>query len=405
VEIDPKRDVAVLQYTGGTTGTPKAAMLTHHNLASNTRQCMAWFYDTEPGNERVLAVLPFFHVFAMTSVMNFGLAAGAEIVLLPRFELKTLLKAIHAVKPTIFAGVPTIFTAINNEPTVGRYDLSSIKCCISGGAPLPVEVKAAFEALTGCTLVEGYGLSEASPVAACNPFGADNKAGSNGLPRPGTVIEILALDGSGRVLPQGERGEICVSGPQVMAGYWNRPEETAETLRGGRLHTGDVGYLDSAGYVFLVDRIKDLILCSGYNVYPRNVEEAIYQHPAVFECCVVGVPDEYRGQTVKAFIVLKPRRVGQNRVYAHGDRARLTLILRGKRLGFALADIKELLALYDADRDHLTQLKATLEKGHRRIAELERQREEITATIDELKGLERTTIDLIRQKESQRGKK
>jgi long-chain acyl-CoA synthetase len=306
VAIDPVRDVAVLQYTGGTTGTPKAAMLTHQNLAANTRQCLAWFCDTEPGAERVLAVLPFFHVFAMTTAMNYGFAAGAEIVMLPRFELKTLLKAIQATRPTIFAGVPTIFTAINNAAAVKRYDLSSIKCCISGGAPLPVEVKAAFEKLTGCVLVEGYGLSEASPVAVCNPFGGENRAGSIGLPLPGTTVEIVSLDDGDSVLPVGERGEICIRGPQVMAGYWNRPEETAQALRGGRLHTGDVGYVDTAGYVYLVDRVKDLILCSGYNVYPRNIEEAVYRHPEVAECCAIGVPDPYRGETVKLFVVRRP---------------------------------------------------------------------------------------------------
>ncbi len=302
--IDPRRDLAVLQYTGGTTGTPKGAMLTHANLLANTMQCRLWFRGTKEGGERVLAVLPFFHVFAMTSAMNFAIAIGAEIVMLPRFELKMLLRTIARKKPTIFPGVPTIYTAINNAKETPRYDLSSVKSCISGGAPLPVEVKASFEKLTGCVLVEGYGLSEASPVVACNPFGGANKAGSVGLPLPGTLIEIVALDEQPpRVLPQGERGEICVSGPQIMAGYWGKPEETARVLAGGRLHTGDVGYLDADGYLFLVDRIKDLIIASGYKIYPRNVEEAIYQHPAVAECIVVGLPDPYRGQTVKAFVV------------------------------------------------------------------------------------------------------
>jgi long-chain acyl-CoA synthetase len=308
--IEPLRDVAVLQYTGGTTGTPKGAMLTHANLLANTMQCRLWFQGTKEGGERVLAVLPFFHVFAMTSAMNFAISVGAEIVMLPRFELKTLLHTIARKKPTIFPGVPTIYTAINNSKETAKYDLSSIKSCISGGAPLPVEVKASFERLTGCVLVEGYGLSEASPVVACNPFNGANKAGSVGLPLPGTLIEIVTLDEQPpRVLPQGERGEICVTGPQIMAGYWGKPEETARVLAGGRLHTGDVGYLDADGYLFLVDRIKDVIIASGYKIYPRNVEEAIYQHQAVAECIVLGLPDPYRGQTVKAYVV---RAAGQD---------------------------------------------------------------------------------------------
>jgi long-chain acyl-CoA synthetase len=309
VVVDPRRDIAVLQYTGGTTGTPKGAMLTHYNLVANALQCRLWFHGTEEGGERVLAVLPFFHVFAMTSAMNFSFAVGAEIIMLPRFELKTLLRTIARKKPTIFPGVPTIYTAINNSKETPNYDLSSIKSCISGGAPLPVEVKASFEKLTGCIVVEGYGLSETSPVVACNPFGAVNKPGSVGLPIPGTTIEIVALDEQpARLLATGERGEICVRGPQVMAGYWGKPVETAQVIVDGRLHTGDVGYLDADGYLFLVDRIKDVIIASGYKIFPRNVEEAIYQHPAVAECIVIGVPDPYRGQTVKAFVV---RAVGQ----------------------------------------------------------------------------------------------
>jgi long-chain acyl-CoA synthetase len=305
--IDPLRDVAVLQYTGGTTGTPKGAMLTHANLLANAMQCRLWFQGTKEGDERVLAVLPFFHAFAMTSVMNFALAVGAEIVMLPRFELSVLLRTIVRKRPTIFPGVPTIYTAINNARETAKYDLSSIKACISGGAPLPVEVKASFERLTGCVLVEGYGLSEASPVVACNPFGGVNKPGSVGLPLPGTRVEVVAVgEEPPRMLPAGERGEICVSGPQVMAGYWGRPEETARTLAGGRLHTGDIGYLDADGYLFLVDRIKDVIIASGYKIYPRNVEEAIHAHPAVVECIVLGLPDPYRGQTVKAYVVLAP---------------------------------------------------------------------------------------------------
>ncbi len=303
--VDTLRDVAVLQYTGGTTGTPKGAMLSHANLVANVRQCVAWFPDFKPGAERTLAVLPFFHVFAMTVVMNLSVAVGAEIILLPRFDLKELLKTIHHKRPTTFPGVPTLFTAINNAKHLDRYDLTSIRSCISGGAPLPVEVKTRFEALTGCVLVEGYGLSGTSPVVACNPLKGVNKPGSVGPPLPGTSVEIVSTEGPRRVLGLGERGEVCVRGPQVMLGYWAQPEATADVLRGGALRTGDIGYLDEDGYLFLVDRIKDVVIAGGYKIYPRLVEEAIFQHPQVRECIVIGVPDPYRGQTVKAFVVLK----------------------------------------------------------------------------------------------------
>ncbi|AWK86407.1 long-chain-fatty-acid--CoA ligase [Azospirillum thermophilum] len=309
VPVNPREDIAVLQYTGGTTGVPKGAMLTHANLYANTEQCAAWYgaREAKPGEqgpEKVLGVLPLFHVFAMTTVMNFGLRMGAELVLLPRFELDQVMETLAKERITLFPAVPTIYTAINHHKRLDQYDLSSIRFCMSGGAPLPVEVKEAFERTTGCTLVEGYGLSESSPVATCNPPGAMNRKGSIGLPLPGTVIEIVSLEEPRRVLPIGEKGEVCIRGPQVMKGYWNRPDETAQTLVDGRLHTGDVGIMDEDGYTTIVDRIKDMILCSGFNVYPRNVEEAIYLHPAVAECVVAGIPDEYRGQTVKAYVRL-----------------------------------------------------------------------------------------------------
>jgi long-chain acyl-CoA synthetase len=305
-QVDPRADVAVLQYTGGTTGTPKGAMLTHYNLVANTAQCHRWFHMVEEGQERALAVIPFFHVFAMTSIMNFSVKTGTEIVMLPRFDPVQLLETIDRTKPTFFPSVPTLFTAIKNRPDIGKYDVQSIRRCISGGAPLPVEVKHDFEKLTGCQIVEGYGLTETSPTAVCNPLSTGGKDGSIGIPIPGTTVEIVSLDDGATPLPLGERGELVISGPQVMKGYWRKPDETAKVLKDGRLRTGDVGYMDQDGYIFIVDRIKDLILAGGYNVYPRNVEEAIYQHPAVLECCVVGLPDEYRGQTVKAFVVLKP---------------------------------------------------------------------------------------------------
>ncbi len=306
VTIDAKEDIAVLQYTGGTTGVSKGAMLTHANLYANALQGGMWFQGLEEGGERVLGVLPLFHVFAMTSVMNLSIHKGAEIIMHPRFELAAVLKDVDAKKPTLMPGVPTMFTAINHHPDIAKYDLSSLKACISGGAPLPAEVKQQFEQLTGCKLVEGYGLTESSPTAACNPLFGVNKTGSIGVPVPGTSIVITDREDPDKVLAQGETGEICIVGPQVMKGYWKNPEATEKTIRHGRLHTGDVGYMDEEGYTFIIDRMKDLILCGGFNVYPRQVEEAIYQHPAVAEVTVIGIPDDYRGESPKAFIKLKP---------------------------------------------------------------------------------------------------
>ena len=303
VAIDPGKDVAVLQYTGGTTGSPKGAMLTHGALHANTRQVAMWAIGSRPGQEKVVGALPLFHVFGMTGVMNAALAGGFEIILLPRFRLDQLLKVIAKERATVLLGVPTMYSAINGSQLLEQYDLSSLRFCISGGAPLPRAVQDTFERLTGCPLVEGYGLTEAGPVCTINPFGAA-RPGSIGLPLPGTLVEITAIDDPDRRLPIGQRGEICISGPQVMAGYERRPEDTAEALRGGRLHTGDVGYLDADGYVYVVDRIKDLILNGGFNVYPRMVEEAILLHPAVAEASVCGVPDPHRGETVKAYVRL-----------------------------------------------------------------------------------------------------
>ena len=304
-DIDPWHDVAVLQYTGGTTGMPKGAMLTHANVTANTHQVRYWVREIAEGEERILGVLPLFHVFAMTLVMNLGIFCGAELVLVPRFVLEDVLNIIDRQRITILMGVPTIFAAINASDDLASHDLTCLKYCISGGAPLPAAVREKFQRLTGCTLVEGYGLSECSPVVTCNPLDGGGKKGSIGLPIPGTVVEIRSTDDARKPLPPGGKGEICVVGPQVMSGYWRRPDETDETLIEGRLHTGDVGYMDEDGYVFLVDRIKDLILCSGYNVYPRVIEEAILLHDAVIETTVIGVPDEYRGETPKAFVRLK----------------------------------------------------------------------------------------------------
>ena len=304
VAIDPSADVAVQQYTGGTTGLPKGAELSHAALYANTEQVRLWATDAKPGEEKVVGVLPLFHVFGMTAVMNSSLASGFEIILLPRFRLDQLLKLIDQQKPTVMLGVPTMYSAINSSKLLSDYDLSSLKFCISGGAPLPVQVQERFEKLTRCTLVEGYGLTEAGPVCTINPF-HNPRPGSVGLPLPGTLIEITSLDDPDRRLSIGQRGEICISGPQVMRGYAQRNAETAEALHGGRLHTGDVGFIDNDGYVYLIDRIKDLILSGGFNVYPRMVEEAVELHSAVEEVTVCGIPDVHRGEIVKAYVKLK----------------------------------------------------------------------------------------------------
>jgi long-chain acyl-CoA synthetase len=241
----------------------------------------------------------------MTAVMNFSVRNALEIVALPRFELDQTLKLIHKKKPHFFPAVPAIYNAINNHKQLAKYDLKSLRNCISGGAPLPVEVKKKFEANTGCIVVEGYGLTESAPVVSANPVKGINKAGSIGLAFPGTVVEIIDPDDHVTRKPLGERGELCVRGPQVMLGYWNKPEETANVLRNGLLYTGDVAIMDEDGYIFIVDRLKDMIITNGYNVYPRNVEEAIYQHDAVEECIVAGLPDANRGEIVKAWIKLK----------------------------------------------------------------------------------------------------
>ncbi|MCR9257663.1 MAG: long-chain fatty acid--CoA ligase [Alphaproteobacteria bacterium] len=305
VEIDPHADIAVLQYTGGTTGTPKGAVLTHANLSANINQLHRWIPGLGDGEHKILCVLPLFHVFAMTVGMGLSVSVGAELILLPKFEINELLKTIDKKRPTMMPGVPTLYTAINNHPKIQDFDLTSIEYCVSGGAPLPAEVREQFEKLTNCRLVEGYGLSETSPVATTNPIGGKIKAGSTGIPMPHTVVEVRDPDDPTKLLPQGESGEVCIRGPQVMQGYWKKPEESANAFADGAFRTGDVGFIDDEGYVFLIDRLKDLILCGGFNVYPRQVEEAFYLHPAVAEAIVIGVEHPYRGQAPKGYVVLK----------------------------------------------------------------------------------------------------
>ncbi|MGH6892232.1 MAG: long-chain-fatty-acid--CoA ligase [Dongiaceae bacterium] len=303
--VDPVTTLALLQYTGGTTGVAKGAALSHANVDINAQQVTAWFGDCPEAAVRSIGILPLFHAFAMTCVMNWSLSVGAEMVLVPRFQPEGLLKLIQKKKPTAFCAVPTVFTALSNTQEIDQYDLSSIQMIISGGAPLPMEVRQDFERRTGARIVEGYGLSETSPVTCVNPPSTGGKPGSIGLPIPGTICEVVSLEDRKTVLPAGEIGELTFSGPQVMMGYWNRPDATAETIVNGRLHTGDVGRMDEDGFVFVTDRLKEMIIASGFKIYPRNVEEAIYAHPSVKECAVIGIGDPYRGQTVKAVIALK----------------------------------------------------------------------------------------------------
>jgi len=306
VPVDPDNDIAVIQYTGGTTGTPKGAMLTHANVYINVHQTVAWAPNLIYGSERSLAVLPFFHVFAMTVVLNLGVQQAAEMILMPRFSLDETLEIIRTRRPTIMPGVPTLFNAILNHPRINSYDLSCLKFCLCGGAALPVEVRDRFHAQTGRVLTEGYGLSEASPVVTANPLDpSQQRAGSIGLPLPGTVVSLRDLTDPRREVAKGERGELCVSGPQVMKGYWKKPAETAAQFTDTFLRTGDVGVMDDDGFFTIVDRIKDLIICSGYNVYPRRIEDALYEHSAVEEAIVIGLADKYRGEAPKAFVKLK----------------------------------------------------------------------------------------------------
>jgi len=302
--IDPEEDIALLQYTGGTTGVAKGVMLTHANLIANAIQCQAVLYKLVKGKERILGVLPLFHVYGMTTVMNKGIAIAAEIVLMPKYDVNQILAVIDKRKPTLFPGAPTMYIALINHPELKNHDLSSIEACVSGSAPLPNEVKNKFEELTNGKLVEGYGLTEASPVTHSNPIWGKSITGSVGLPWPDTDCRIVDT-ATGEELAQGEVGEVSVKGPQVMRGYWNRPEETAAVLRDGWLLTGDMGYMDENGYFYIVDRKKDMIIAGGYNIYPREVEEVLFEHPAIQEAAVIGVPDPYRGETVKAFVVFK----------------------------------------------------------------------------------------------------
>ena len=297
-------ELAVLQYTGGTTGLSKGAMLTHRNLLANAMQTRYWSAHVQDGTETTLCVAPFFHAYGLTVGMNLSIFAAATMVLLPRFKTKDVLSTIKRYHPTLFPGIPTMYTAIIREAGKDTAYLQSIKYCISGSAPLPAQVQEDFERITGGKVVEGYGLSEAAPVTHCNPFTSECRNGSIGLPLTDVEAAIFNQE-TGQAVAAGEEGELVVKGPNVMQGYWQRDEETAAIFRNGWLRTGDVGKMDEDGFFYIVERIKDMIIASGFNIYPREVEEVLYRHPAVAEAAVVGLPDAYRGETVAAFIVLK----------------------------------------------------------------------------------------------------
>jgi long-chain acyl-CoA synthetase len=303
---DPATEIAALVYTGGTTGLSKGAMLSHSNLVANALQASAWLNVVRQGEDGIVAALPFFHSFG-TLVMDFAMTKAAKLILLPRFEIDMALKAMSKEKPTLFPGVPRMYIALNQDPRTPKHDLASLKACISGAAPLPMAVAKRFEEITGgAKVVEGYGLSECSPVTHANPLVGVRKEGFIGMPLPDTDVKLVDLDEPDRQVAQGERGEMCIKGPQVMLGYWNRPDESGLVIRDGWLHTGDVAIMDEQGYFQIVDRIKDMILVSGFNVYPTEVEAVLFHHPKILKCAVIGVPDDMTGERVKAFVVLKP---------------------------------------------------------------------------------------------------
>ena len=307
IEIDPKEDLVALQYTGGTTGIAKGAMLTHMNLVSNAVMCAAWLRGSE-GKETFLAVLPLFHIYGMTTGMNAPIHLAGKIIMLPRFDLVDTFKAIQKHKVTVFCGAPTMYSLLLAHPDLSKYDCTSIRFCISGSAPLPPEVQRKFMEVTSGVLVEGYGLTESSPVTHCNPLDKTLKTvkvGSIGLPWPDTDAKIVDAETGEKELKHGEIGELIVKGPQIMKGYWKIPEETSEVLRNGWLYTGDIGKMDEDGYFYITDRKKDLIKYKGYSVYPRELEDVLYEHPAIKICGVIGKPDPVAGEIPKAFIVLK----------------------------------------------------------------------------------------------------
>ncbi|MEO8722768.1 MAG: long-chain fatty acid--CoA ligase [Sphingobium sp.] len=304
VTIDPLNDIALLQYTGGTTGTPKGAMLTHQNLTANARQtAMLDPWRGEP--DRVIGVLPLFHVFANTCVLNRTISMGGEIIMLPRFNAGQVLEAVERTQATALPGVPTMFQALLDHPKIGSTDCTSLRACVSGGAPLPLSVKEKFEALTGARVIEGYGLTESSGAVSSNPYDERNRTGTIGQPIPGTRVKLVDREDPSRPAPPGEPGEIVFAGPQVMRGYWQRPEADAEVFIGEFLRTGDVGTIDADGYIRVVDRLKDMIAVGGFKVFPSQIEAILYRHPDVREAIVIGIPDAYLGEKPKGFVSLQ----------------------------------------------------------------------------------------------------
>jgi long-chain acyl-CoA synthetase len=302
--IAPESDLALLQYTGGTTGLPKGAMLTHRNLVANAYQAASWDPEMERGDETILAALPMFHVYGLTMCLTMNMLVAGTLVLLPTFELGLLYAAIDKWRPTVFPGVPPMYELIVRSRRSGKHDLSSIRTCVSGAMRLPPETVKRFEQVTGGRLVEGYGLTESSPVALANPLNENARAGTIGVPVPGTDVRIVDVDDASLDVPLGAAGELWVRGPQVFSGYWNQPEESAAMLSDGWLRTGDVAVMDDDGFVTIVDRKRDVILASGFSIFPSQIEDVLNGHPAVASSAVVGVPHFYRGETVKAYVVL-----------------------------------------------------------------------------------------------------
>ncbi len=302
----PMDETALLQYTGGTTGVSKGVIMTHRNMVANAYQCKAWFPGLPEGREVFMLAIPIFHSYGMTAGMTFAITMAASMVLVPKFDVVQVLKAVDKYKVSIFPGVQAIYVAINNYPQVGKYNVHTIKACISGAGPLHQEVQKKFEALTGGKLVEGYGLTEASPVTHCNPVYGKRKLGMIGLPFVGTDAKIMDVETGTKEMPVKETGELVIKGPQIMQGYWNHPEETKMVLRDGWLYTGDIGYMDEDGFFAIVDRKKDMVKVGGENVYPRDVEEVLFQNEKVLDCVVAGIPDEKLVDKIKAYIVLKP---------------------------------------------------------------------------------------------------
>lgn len=308
---NPETDIAQLQYTGGTTGTPKGAMLSHHNITANARQINCIDPESRinnpdaPMDDRILGVLPFFHVFANATVLNRTICNGGEIIMLPRFEAKAALAAINRTHVTSLPGVPTMYQALLDCPDIAKTDFTSLRACISGGAPLAAELKAKFEKVSGAVVIEGYGLTESSGVVSCNPYSGANKLGSIGQPVPGTDVKLLDKEDPSKPAPNGEPGELVFSGPQVMRGYWNRPDADAEVFVGSYLRTGDVATIDEDGFIFIVDRLKDMISVGGFKVFPSQIEDILYKHPAVKEALVIGVPDDYLGERPRGYVTLQ----------------------------------------------------------------------------------------------------